>query len=841
MQRCIIILGMHRSGTSALTGCLKRLGVHLGSKLMPPQAGVNDKGFFEDEDIVQEHEILLRGLGRAWDDLRPLPENWLYTRAAKNAKQNLGHFLRSKFSQHPLCAVKDPRLCRLVPLWEELLSELSVAPIYLIPWREPSEVAFSLRRRNGFCAEKSGLLWAAHILEAEGATRKSQRYFVEYNEILENPATVFAEIAISTGISWPNAIESSVIQLRTFIDRKLCHSAYDKFIDTRFARSRRLVDDLKKILNRRDPTYNKNFNEFDNLYSHYLKLLFQTDPFILDQYQYLSRQSDALRMLDQQVQHLSLRVDRITNRLEHRRQRNIKDWLRLKVTRPLLGYVTQILCAFCEAFSKVKKTGRALERKIRAFRKRFVRQSGCNAHETSIYSVLRYPGRRNVNNLRLRPVSEDVTAMLKNGEFVVALSHDDYLNSVGGLQTYLHDEEKALAENNISFVQLFPKKSTGTLSDEERGVTVNIDGRQLGTFDGRDVGNLLGSLSQQPSYNCVSLELHQLMGWSIPTVRSILREVKANYRFFWIHDFFSICPQQHLFFNDKHYCHAPSLKSNACTICVYGEERGRVLPQFKDFLSRESFYVAAPSEFAIRLWKDNFDFPNKHLVLPHVRLVSRSKPNLKRANDVLRSDYLPKIAFIGHRAPHKGWNAWREFVDKCDAASKYRLYHFGEDKEYRASERFVKVSVGRDDRNAMVTALRQHSIDFVFHWSLVPETFSYVLYETIAGGAFPLVHIDSGNVADFVARSQLGRVFEKEIDLHDYLRSAEKAKQELARLLRSTPQLDLQRNVPAAKIVTNTKSPDAFLLGALDDSLFYFGDEQLSSEGPGAVQDFEAA
>src|SRR5882724_9597278 len=50
-QRLIVVLGMHRSGTSAMTRALQAMGVELGSRLMPPVEGENDKGFWEDLEL----------------------------------------------------------------------------------------------------------------------------------------------------------------------------------------------------------------------------------------------------------------------------------------------------------------------------------------------------------------------------------------------------------------------------------------------------------------------------------------------------------------------------------------------------------------------------------------------------------------------------------------------------------------------------------------------------------------------------------------------------------------------------------------------------------------------
>ena len=81
-SRAILVLGMHRSGTSAITRVLNLLGVELGAHLMPAAAGNNEGGFWEHMRVVEIHEALLHALGRSWHDLRPLPSEWMRSEAA---------------------------------------------------------------------------------------------------------------------------------------------------------------------------------------------------------------------------------------------------------------------------------------------------------------------------------------------------------------------------------------------------------------------------------------------------------------------------------------------------------------------------------------------------------------------------------------------------------------------------------------------------------------------------------------------------------------------------------------------------------------------------------------
>lgn len=67
-QTCILLLGMHRSGTSALAGTLHQLGIYLGSDLMKP-GQYNKKGYFENNLIFRFNEQLLHKVGSSWDDI----------------------------------------------------------------------------------------------------------------------------------------------------------------------------------------------------------------------------------------------------------------------------------------------------------------------------------------------------------------------------------------------------------------------------------------------------------------------------------------------------------------------------------------------------------------------------------------------------------------------------------------------------------------------------------------------------------------------------------------------------------------------------------------------------
>lgn len=183
-RRAILVLGMHRSGTSALAGTFSQLGLRLGDELMPATADANPKGYFEHVRVVQAHDRLLAAFGMDWADPRPLPESWMRHPATMQARAELEELLSQLLAEGGTVVVKDPRLCRFVPLWRELLGSLGVQAHFAFIARHPVEVAASLRRRDGMSEYRAGLLSLAHQLEAEQATRGACRLFMTYEDLI---------------------------------------------------------------------------------------------------------------------------------------------------------------------------------------------------------------------------------------------------------------------------------------------------------------------------------------------------------------------------------------------------------------------------------------------------------------------------------------------------------------------------------------------------------------------------------------------------------------------------------------------------------------------------------
>ncbi|HEX7390159.1 MAG TPA: hypothetical protein VF286_08600 [Acidiphilium sp.] len=198
--RCAILVpGMHRSGTSALTRVLGLCGAALPATLMPPSATTNEAGFWESQPIVDLHDEVLASLNSSWSDLRPLSSNWFAGVEAGAFRARLSALLDSEYGDAELIVVKDPRLCRLLPLWLPLLEARGIAACAALPVRDPREVAASLHRRESFAPARSAAIWLTHLLAAERDSRGLARGFVAYADLLTDWRGAIARLGRSIG------------------------------------------------------------------------------------------------------------------------------------------------------------------------------------------------------------------------------------------------------------------------------------------------------------------------------------------------------------------------------------------------------------------------------------------------------------------------------------------------------------------------------------------------------------------------------------------------------------------------------------------------------------------
>lgn len=197
-SKAIIVLGMHRSGTSALTGTLAKLGVELGSDLMKGNA-FNKKGYWENQRAERINEEIFKKIDRSWYDYRPIQRDWLLNRQFDGISRDIHEFIAEQFSGAAVWALKDPRLCRLLPLWQKALAEDHTDIYYLICIRHPYEVAHSIASRDKIPSEYAMLLWIIHTLESVVYTENCRRLIINYRDMLQDWRETLTPVLKATG------------------------------------------------------------------------------------------------------------------------------------------------------------------------------------------------------------------------------------------------------------------------------------------------------------------------------------------------------------------------------------------------------------------------------------------------------------------------------------------------------------------------------------------------------------------------------------------------------------------------------------------------------------------
>jgi len=223
-KRLIVVLGMHRCGTSAITRGLHVLGVDLGNRLMPLDSGNNDKGFWEDIDINALNVEMLNAVNNDWhhltlinqQDLELLKREGFFIRAAELVQQ--------KTIDTFLFGFKDPRISKLLPFWKEVFDYGKYDVSFILAVRHPISVALSLAKRNGIDMEKSHLLWLIHMIKSLSGIIDRNFIVVDYDKLLQDAGHELNRIATKFDLTInPAAFE---IFKSEFLDDNLRHALF---------------------------------------------------------------------------------------------------------------------------------------------------------------------------------------------------------------------------------------------------------------------------------------------------------------------------------------------------------------------------------------------------------------------------------------------------------------------------------------------------------------------------------------------------------------------------------------------------------------------------------------
>ena len=221
-KTAILVAGMHRSGTSAVSRILNLLGCAL-PKTLSSAGPDNPSGFWESMAIKELNERVLASAGSAWDDWEPFDARWYESPVAAEFRDRARTTLADEFGDCRLFVLKDPRICRLLPFWIDSLGEFGAEPFIVTPVRNPLDVAMSIEVRNGIDRSIGLLLWLRHHLDAEVTTRHLRRVYVRYERLISEPHAIADEMGDGLGIVWPRRSTDSNIEIDDFLSPGLRH------------------------------------------------------------------------------------------------------------------------------------------------------------------------------------------------------------------------------------------------------------------------------------------------------------------------------------------------------------------------------------------------------------------------------------------------------------------------------------------------------------------------------------------------------------------------------------------------------------------------------------------
>lgn len=223
-KKLIVVVAMHRSGSSAITNALPLLGVHLGDSLLSPIEGNNAKGFFEDEELNALNIEMLKFVGNDWHHLVGLSELDFERLQLHGFQLKAIELLRAKTREIGAFGFKDPRVSKLLPFWQKVFAHCDFEVSYLLTLRNPISVARSLTQRNAFAPGKSYLLWLQHVLAGISQTQGANRVIVDYDDFLHDPDGYLKLCARQFGL---NLNESKLQGYKSeFLDLGLRHTTF---------------------------------------------------------------------------------------------------------------------------------------------------------------------------------------------------------------------------------------------------------------------------------------------------------------------------------------------------------------------------------------------------------------------------------------------------------------------------------------------------------------------------------------------------------------------------------------------------------------------------------------
>lgn len=203
------------------------LGAQAPKSLMPPTPD-NPKGYWESTEIMHFNDRVLESAGTRWSDWDGFNVDWADSAAGMDFNADVSVLLETEYGAARLILIKDPRMCRLFPLWSNALREMGIEPKVIIPVRHPQEIVRSLEVRDHLTRSQASLIWLRHVLDAEYGSRKENRVFVAYSAMLRDWPQQIDRVSVLLGVKWPRWSNETIAEINEYLTPDLRHHVADE-------------------------------------------------------------------------------------------------------------------------------------------------------------------------------------------------------------------------------------------------------------------------------------------------------------------------------------------------------------------------------------------------------------------------------------------------------------------------------------------------------------------------------------------------------------------------------------------------------------------------------------
>ncbi len=265
-RHLIFVIGMPRTGTSALTKGLSTLNISLGS-YSPIGNVFNEKGYWEDQEVQALNEDMLKSLS-TWKNssrsILPITEEETHFLYDQGFITRASQLLSKKFSDSKFLGIKEVHTALLLPFWKRVLKESDIAVSFVIALRNPISTVASIAAFTKHPSEQSCWkffwIWISFLLASIKNSEGHQRILVDYDSLLKDPSIQVKRIATEFQLQIDD--ESLKTYSADFIDPALCHFKMGKAIPD--------IENLEQEKNNdyMSPDFLRNFSM--EMYHHFL-------------------------------------------------------------------------------------------------------------------------------------------------------------------------------------------------------------------------------------------------------------------------------------------------------------------------------------------------------------------------------------------------------------------------------------------------------------------------------------------------------------------------------------------------------------------------------------------